>query len=150
MGDSMLDTVLSQFNHAADQIGLSDDYRETMTAFKRVLQTQFPVERDDGSFDIYEGYRVHHNIARGPAKGGIRYAPMVSLDEVKALAMLMTWKCAVVNVPFGGAKGGVIVDPTQLSMHELENSRGASRRSSSRSSAPTQTSRRRTWGRTRR
>lgn len=121
MGDSMLDTVLSQFNHAADQIGLSDDHRETMTAFKRVLQTQFPVERDDGSFDIYEGYRVHHNIARGPAKGGIRYAPMVSLDEVKALAMLMTWKCAVVNVPFGGAKGGVIVDPTKMSLNELEN-----------------------------
>jgi len=121
MTDSMLDTVLSQFHHAADQLGLTDDHRETMTAFKRVLQTQFPVERDDGTFDIFEGYRVHHNVARGPAKGGIRYASMVSLDEVKALAMLMTWKCAVVNLPFGGAKGGVIVDPAALSMNELEN-----------------------------
>ncbi len=121
MTESMLDTVLSQFHHAADQIGLKDDHRETMTAFKRIVQTQFPVERDDGSFDIYEGYRVHHNIARGPAKGGIRYAPMVSLDEVKALAMLMTWKCAVVDVPFGGAKGGVIVDPAAMSRNELEN-----------------------------
>ena len=121
MTESMLDTVLSQFHHAADQLGLSDDHRETMTAFKRIIQTQFPVERDDGSFDIFEGYRVHHNVARGPAKGGIRYASMVSLDEVKALAMLMTWKCAVVNLPFGGAKGGVIVDPAALSLHELEN-----------------------------
>ncbi len=121
MTDSMLDTVLSQFHHAADQLGLTDDHRETMTAFKRVLHTQFPVERDDGTFDIFEGYRVHHNVARGPAKGGIRYASMVSLDEVKALAMLMTWKCAVVNLPFGGAKGGVIVDPAALSVHELEN-----------------------------
>ena len=121
MSESMLDTVLAQFHRAADQIGLKEDHRETMTAFKRILQTQFPVERDDGSFDIYEGYRVHHNVARGPAKGGIRYAPMVSLDEVKALAMLMTWKCAVVNVPFGGAKGGVIVDPAAMSRGELEN-----------------------------
>lgn len=120
MTDSMLDTVLSQFHHAAEQIGLPDDQRETMTAFKTVFQTQFPVARDDGSFDIFEGYRVHHNTARGPAKGGIRYAPMVSIDEVKALAMLMTWKCAVVNVPFGGAKGGVIVDPAALSRGELE------------------------------
>ncbi|MGE3961273.1 MAG: Glu/Leu/Phe/Val dehydrogenase [Dehalococcoidia bacterium] len=121
MTQSMLDTVLSQFHSAADQIGLKEDHRETMTAFKRIVQTQFPVERDDGSFDIFEGYRVHHNVARGPAKGGIRYAPMVSLDEVKALAMLMTWKCAVVNVPFGGAKGGVIVDPAAMSRNELEN-----------------------------
>lgn len=119
--ESMLDTVLAQFNTAADQIGLSDDHRESLTAFKMVFETQFPVERDDRSFDIFEGIRVHHNVARGPAKGGIRYATLVSLDEVKALAMLMTWKCAVVNVPFGGAKGGVIVDPSQLSKHELEN-----------------------------
>ncbi|MCK9493983.1 MAG: Glu/Leu/Phe/Val dehydrogenase [Dehalococcoidia bacterium] len=121
MTESMLDTVLSQFHQAADQLGLSDDHRETMTAFKTVFHTQFPVARDDGSFDIFEGYRVHHNVARGPAKGGIRYAPMVSLDEVKALAMLMTWKSAVVNIPFGGAKGGVIVDPATLSTNELRN-----------------------------
>jgi len=119
--ESMLDTVMSQFHHAADQINLSDDYRETLAAFKTVYHTQFPVERDDGTFDIFDGFRVHHNVALGPAKGGIRYAKMVSLDEVKALAMLMTWKCAVVGVPFGGAKGGVIVDPAALSKRELEN-----------------------------
>ena len=119
--ESMLGTVLAQFHHAADQIGLSDDHRATLTAFKTAYHTQFPVERDDGSFDIFEGFRVHHNVARGPAKGGIRYATMVTMDEVKALAMLMTWKCAVVGVPFGGAKGGVIVDPSALSMRELEN-----------------------------
>ena len=93
---SMLDTVLSQFHRAADQIGLKEDHRETMTAFKRVIHTQFPVERDDRTFDIFEGYRVHHNVARGPAKGGIRYAPYLTLDEVKAHAMLMTRKGAVV------------------------------------------------------
>src|SRR5439155_1439360 len=80
----------------------------------------FPVQMDDGSVRIYTLYRVQHNINRGPAKGGIRYHPDVALEEVKALAMWMTWKCAVVNIPFGGAKGGVIVNPGQLSPRELE------------------------------
>jgi glutamate dehydrogenase (NAD(P)+) len=121
MTSSMLDNALHQFNHAADQLELPDESREYLTAFKTAFHTQFPVEMDDGSFRIYEGFRVHHNVARGPAKGGIRYAPSVGIDEVKALAMLMTWKCAVVNVPFGGAKGGVIVDPYALSQDELQN-----------------------------
>ena len=118
--ESMLGTVMAQFHHAADQIHLPDNYRATLAAFKAVYHTQFPVERDGGTFEVFEGFRVHHNVALGPAKGGIRYATMVTMDEVKALAMLMTWKCAVVGVPFGGAKGGVIVDPAALSMRELE------------------------------
>src|SRR5258707_4569859 len=75
---------------------------------------------DDGSLSMFEGYRVQHNLTRGPAKGGLRFHPQVSLDEVKALAMWMTWKCAIANLPFGGAKGGVIVDPKELSLRELE------------------------------
>ena len=119
--DPMLNTALSQFHHAADQLGISDGERERLTAFKTSFHTQFPVEMDHGEFRVFEGFRVHHNVTRGPAKGGIRYAPHVTLDEVKGLAMLMTWKCAVVNVPYGGAKGGVIVDPRQLSQDELQN-----------------------------
>ncbi|MEX1021745.1 MAG: Glu/Leu/Phe/Val dehydrogenase [Dehalococcoidia bacterium] len=118
---SMLDTALTQFHAAADQIGLSDEHRGYLTAFKTSFHTQFPVEMDDDTFRIFEGFRVHHNIARGPAKGGIRYNSNVGLEEVKALAMLMTWKCAVVNVPFGGAKGGVVVDPRKMSQNELQN-----------------------------
>ena len=119
--ESALDSAMRQFHRAADRLQLDDTHREILTAFKTVYQTQFPVELDNGSFDVFSGYRVHHNTARGPAKGGIRYASMVSLDEVKALAMWMTWKCAVVNVPFGGAKGGVVVDPKRLSPGELQN-----------------------------
>ncbi len=118
---SMLDTALSQFHKAADQLRLSDEHRDYLTSFKTSFHTQFPVEMDDGKFRIFQGYRVHHNVARGPAKGGIRYSLHVTEDEVKALAMLMTWKCAVVNVPFGGAKGGVLVDPRTLSQDELQN-----------------------------
>jgi glutamate dehydrogenase (NAD(P)+) len=87
---------------------------------KRVLTVAIPVRRDDGRLEVFEGCRVHHNVARGPAKGGIRYHPAVSLDEVKALAMWMTWKSALVEIPFGGAKGGVVVDPKGLSRDELE------------------------------
>jgi glutamate dehydrogenase (NAD(P)+) len=118
---SALDSALTQFRAAADRLRLGDSDREILTAFKTVFQTQFPVEMDDGSFRVFEGYRVIHNGARGPTKGGIRYSAQVSLDEVKALAMWMTWKCAVVNIPYGGAKGGVIVDPKQLSSDELQN-----------------------------
>ena len=92
-----------------------------LSACKRELAVNFPVEMDDGSVRVFTGHRVQHNTARGPVKGGIRYHPDVTLDEVRALAMWMTWKCAVVNVPFGGAKGGVTVDPKSLSRVELEN-----------------------------
>ena len=120
-GNDILATTLAQFHAAADTIHLSDRYREYLTSWKTVFQTQFPVEMDNGSIKIFEGYRVLHDTARGPTKGGIRYSPSVTLADVKALSMLMTWKCAVVNVPFGGAKGGVIVDPAALSPRELEN-----------------------------
>jgi len=118
--EAVLETAMSQFHRAADRIRLGDDMRELLTSFKTVYQTEFPVDLDSGRAKVFSGYRVHHNAARGPVKGGIRYSPMVSLDEVKALAMWMTWKCAVVNVPFGGAKGGVICDPASMSARELQ------------------------------
>src|SRR6185295_1627524 len=93
---------------------------EILSHPKRELTVHFPVRMDDGSTRIFTGYRVQHNDARGPVKGGLRYSLGVSLDEVRALAMLMTWKCAVVDLPFGGAKGGVIVDTKALSQRELE------------------------------
>ncbi len=119
--EAILSGALNQFNEAADQISLSDDLRGYLVSFKTVFQTQFPVEMDDGFVRMFDGIRVHHNVARGPTKGGIRYSAHVSVEEVKALAMLMTWKCAVVDVPFGGAKGGVTVDPALLSANELQN-----------------------------
>ena len=119
--DGILATTLAQFHEAANTIQLSDRYRAYLTSWKTVFQTQFPVKMDDGSIRIFEGYRVLHDAARGPTKGGIRYSPHVTLDDVKALSMLMTWKCAVVNLPYGGAKGGVIVDPSLLSQQELQN-----------------------------
>ncbi|MFA7297074.1 MAG: Glu/Leu/Phe/Val dehydrogenase [Dehalococcoidia bacterium] len=121
MTGSALDTAIQQFHEAADRVGLDTSQREILTAFKTVFETEFPVEMDDGSFRVFKGYRIHHNAARGPVKGGIRYSADVNLDEVKALAMWMTWKCAVVGIPFGGAKGGVIVDPSTLSTGELQN-----------------------------
>src|SRR5579864_6390781 len=87
---------------------------------KRQLIVTFPVLMDDQTIQMFTGFRVHHNIDRGPAKGGIRYHPGVTVDEVKALAMWMTWKCAVVGIPYGGAKGGVVVDPKRMSPGELE------------------------------
>jgi glutamate dehydrogenase (NAD(P)+) len=114
-------TALSQFDRAADQLHLDDGTREVLRACKRELTVNFPVRMDDGSFRVFRGFRVHHSLARGPAKGGIRYHPEVDLDDVRALAMLMTWKCAVVGLPFGGAKGGVACDPKGLSTRELEN-----------------------------
>jgi glutamate dehydrogenase (NAD(P)+) len=109
-----------QFDLAAERLGLDDGLRRIMRVPQRELSVNFPVKHDDGSIRVYSGYRVQHNITRGPAKGGLRYHPAVDIDEVRALAMWMTWKCALVNIPFGGAKGGVIVDPKQLSIHELE------------------------------
>ena len=115
-----LSMALSQFDDAADRLHLDDDVRGVLRVSKRELSVNFPVNMDDGSIRVFRGYRVQHNIARGPAKGGLRYSPHVSLDEVRALAMWMTWKAAVVKLPFGGAKGGVMVDPRALSAAELE------------------------------
>jgi len=113
-------TAQRQFDTAAEICGLEPQLRNILREVQREFTCHFPVEMDDGRVEIFTGYRVQHNINRGPAKGGIRYHPDVSLDEVKALAMWMTWKCAVVNIPYGGAKGGVIVDPRRLTMRELE------------------------------
>lgn len=115
-----LTTALTQFDDAAERLHLDDDMRSVLRVSKRELSVNFPVNMDDGSIQVFCGYRVQHNIARGPAKGGLRYSPQVSLDEVRALAMWMTWKAAVVKLPFGGAKGGVLVDPRALSAAELE------------------------------
>ena len=108
------------FNRAADQLDLSDNIRRLLLTAKREVQVQIPVELDSGEVATFIGYRVQHNNARGPMKGGLRYHPQVDLDEVRALASLMTWKTAVVDIPYGGAKGGIAVDPSRLSARELE------------------------------
>ena len=113
-------TALTQFDAVADRLGLDEGIRGMLRAPRRELTVNFPVHMDDGSIQVFTGYRVQHSLARGPSKGGIRYHPGVDLDEVRALAMWMTWKCAVVNIPYGGAKGGVTVDPRGLSQRELE------------------------------
>jgi glutamate dehydrogenase (NAD(P)+) len=105
---------------AAQLFGLEDALFKVFMAPSRAMIVSLPVLMDNGRWEVFEGYRVQHNIARGPAKGGIRYDPNVSLDEVKALSAWMTWKCAVVDVPFGGGKGGIICDPTKMSQGELE------------------------------
>jgi glutamate dehydrogenase (NAD(P)+) len=109
-----------QFDLAAERLDLDEGIRRVLREPRREFTCHFPVHMDDGSVRVFTGYRVQHNLGRGPAKGGIRYHQDVSIDEVKALAMWMTWKCAVVGIPYGGGKGGVIVDPKQLSMRELE------------------------------
>jgi glutamate dehydrogenase (NAD(P)+) len=109
-----------QFDLAADYLELDDSMRRVLKHAKRQLVVSIPVKMDGGDVHVFEGYRVQHNIARGPAKGGIRYHPQVTLDEVKALASWMTWKCATVGIPYGGGKGGVVCDPKRLSRGELE------------------------------
>jgi glutamate dehydrogenase (NAD(P)+) len=109
-----------QFDLAAERLDLDEGMRRVLREPRRELTVHFPVKMDDGSVKVFTGYRVQHNLGRGPAKGGIRYHQDVTIDEVKALAMWMTWKCAVVGIPYGGGKGGVIVDPKKLSMKELE------------------------------
>ena len=109
-----------QFDLAAEHLNLDPGTRQVLREPRRALTVTFPVKMDDGIVRVFTGYRVQHNLGRGPAKGGIRYHQNVSIDEVKALAMWMTWKCAVVGIPFGGGKGGVIVDPKKLSLKELE------------------------------
>src|SRR6476661_7874085 len=110
----------ARFDQAASRLGLDDGMQKVLRTPSREIIVHIPVQLDDGRLEVFTGYRVQHSIARGPAKGGIRYAPDVTLDEVRALASWMTWKCAVVNIPFGGAKGGVICDPHKMSMGEVE------------------------------
>jgi glutamate dehydrogenase (NAD(P)+) len=119
--DDLFEVAVRQFHIAADVIGLEDGIRAVLSNCQRELTVNFPVEMDDGSVEIFTGYRVQHNAGPGPTKGGIRYHQNVTRNEVKALAMWMTWKCAVVGLPFGGAKGGVQVNPKLLSMNELQN-----------------------------
>lgn len=110
----------SQFDHAADKLDLDEGMRRVLRVPQRELTVNFPVTMDDGSVAVFTGHRVQHNVSRGPGKGGIRYHQDVTLDEVRALAMWMSWKCAVVNIPYGGAKGGVVVDPKKFSIREVE------------------------------
>ncbi|HKR99582.1 MAG TPA: Glu/Leu/Phe/Val dehydrogenase [Candidatus Dormibacteraeota bacterium] len=109
-----------QVDNAAEILELSPGLRAVLREVRRELIVRFPVKLDNGKLRVFEGYRVQHNVTRGPAKGGLRFHPATDLDEVKALAMWMTWKCALANLPFGGAKGGVAVDPRTLSVRELE------------------------------
>jgi glutamate dehydrogenase (NAD(P)+) len=109
-----------QFDEAAALLNLPQGIQEIIKRPRRATIVSLPIHMDDGRFEVFTGYRVHHSIVRGPAKGGIRYHPDVTLEEVAALAAWMTWKCAVVNIPFGGGKGGIAVDPAKLSRGELE------------------------------
>ncbi|MFG2078381.1 Glu/Leu/Phe/Val family dehydrogenase [Nonomuraea maritima] len=119
-GRQTLDSALHQLNQAAEHLGLDDGLRTMLATPRRSLTVSVPVRREDGRLDVVQGFRVQHNVSRGPAKGGLRFHPTTDLDEVTALAMWMTWKCALVGIPYGGAKGGVAVDPTGLTTRELE------------------------------
>lgn len=119
-GGDALRAATQQFEAAANHLGLDESLRAILRHPQREYTVHFPVRHDDGSIRVHTGYRVQHNTARGPAKGGLRYHPSTDLDEVRALAMWMTWKCALVDVPFGGAKGGVTCDPRTMSQRELE------------------------------
>ena len=117
----LFDSAVEQFNIAADVVGLDDGMRQILSHCQREVTVSFPVEMDDGSVQVFTGHRVQHNSGPGPTKGGIRYHQNVTLSEVKALAMMMTWKCAVVGLPYGGAKGGVTVNPKLQSQAEIQN-----------------------------
>jgi glutamate dehydrogenase (NAD(P)+) len=112
--------VNARVNRASDLLGIKENYRKLLTSCWRETKVSLPITDDKGEMRVFEGYRVQHNGVRGPYKGGVRYHPEVDLDEVKALASLMTWKCAIVNIPFGGAKGGISVDPGKLSDREMQ------------------------------
>jgi glutamate dehydrogenase (NAD(P)+) len=118
--DNPFESMMSRFDRAAQLLDLDPDLYAVMRVPNRELKVYIPTRMDSGRIQVFEGFRVQHNFARGPAKGGIRYSPDVTIDEVRALAAWMTWKCAVVNVPFGGGKGGIICDPSQMSQGELE------------------------------
>ena len=115
-----LATAKAQLATAVGILGYDDGLHAMLATPRREINVAIPLRRDDGSTMLFTGYRVQHNISRGPGKGGVRYAPSVDIDEVRALAMLMTWKCAVVELPYGGAKGGIAIDPREFSNRELE------------------------------
>ena len=117
---SLFEDALKRVDEAAERLNLDENIYRILRKPKKQVIVSIPVEMDDGTIRVFDGYRVHYNVAMGPAKGGIRFHPNVTLDEVTTLAMWMTWKCAVVNIPFGGGKGGVAVDPHKLSIKELE------------------------------
>ena len=115
-----LEMAQQQLDNVADRINLDEGVRRRLRRPQRALTVSIPTEMDDGTLQVFTGFRVQHNLQRGPTKGGIRYHPEVTLDEVTALAMWMTWKCALVNIPYGGAKGGVVCDPKEMSLKEVE------------------------------
>ena len=138
-----------QLHRVADTFKIDPNLIAVLQECKKAVVVSVPVVMDDGTVQAFEGYRVTHNIARGPSKGGIRYHPDVTLDEVKALAMWMTWKCALMNIPFGGAKGGIACDPKKLSRDRApEDDPPLHDRRSSTRSGRRRTSRPRTWART--
>jgi glutamate dehydrogenase (NAD(P)+) len=118
--DNPFEAMMARFDHAAKLLTLDPGIYRVLRSPEKQIITSVPIQRDNGEIEVFTGYRVIHNTARGPGKGGIRFDVRVNLDEVKALAAWMTWKCAVVNIPFGGAKGGVVCDPAKLSISELE------------------------------
>ncbi|GAF79815.1 unnamed protein product, partial [marine sediment metagenome] len=117
---SAYENALRLFDNATEYLDLNPGIVKILRQPKREVAVHFPVIMDDGSLSMFTGFRVQHSTHLGPSKGGIRYHPDVSLDEIKSMAMLMTWKCAMVGLPFGGAKGGVICDPKKMSLRELE------------------------------
>ena len=143
-GKGIFDAMLEEFDGAARLLGLEPDIWKILTHPKRQIIVSCPVLMDNGQIEVFTGYRVQYNITLGPAKGGIRYHPGVTLDEVKALAAWMTWKCAVAGIPFGGGKGGVICDPSRMSRRELEALTRRYIAEIADASAPRRTSRRRT------
>jgi glutamate dehydrogenase (NAD(P)+) len=120
MSQSVYENVVRQFNKAADRMNLNPDVRKILAKTTNEIAVNFPVKMDDGSIEVFSGYRVQHNSVLGPFKGGLRYHPSVDIDEVRALATWMTWKTAVVNIPYGGAKGGIQIDPAKYTASEIE------------------------------
>ena len=118
--ESPMATALAQLRRAVDQLNLSENDWNTLSTPRRVLEVAVPLRRDDGRVEMYKGYRVQYSTTRGPSKGGVRFHQDINLEETIALAMLMTWKCALTNLPYGGAKGGVAVDVHNLSLGENE------------------------------
>ncbi|MEI6867922.1 MAG: Glu/Leu/Phe/Val dehydrogenase [Actinomycetes bacterium] len=118
--ESALDTALSQLRTAVTKLGLSENEWQTLSTPRRVLEVAVPLRRDNGNVEMYKGFRVQYSTTRGPSKGGVRFHPDINMEETIALAMLMTWKCALTNLPYGGAKGGIAVDPATLSLVENE------------------------------
>ena len=118
--ESALDTALGQLRRAVEQLSLSENEWQTLSTPRRILEVAVPLRRDNGNVEMYKGFRVQYSTTRGPSKGGVRFHPDIDMDETVALAMLMTWKCALTNLPYGGAKGGIAVDPSALSVAENE------------------------------